>query len=57
MRLFLIFAVNIAISVGTSYALYKWFKLDVSPTIVSLAMLTLWMVLPDSVVDRINGKK
>jgi|Laugrespbdmm15sd_2_1035082.scaffolds.fasta_scaffold04859_7 hypothetical protein len=57
MRMFLIFVVSLIISMGTSYALYKFFKVDVSPTIISLAMLILWMVLPDSVVDRINGKK
>jgi hypothetical protein len=57
MRMFLIFVVSLIISMGTSYALYKFFKVDVSPTIISLAMLILWMVLPDNVVDRINGKK
>jgi len=57
MRMFLIFVVSLIISCGTSYALYKFFKVDVSPTIISLALLTLWMVLPDSVMDRINGKK
>jgi hypothetical protein len=57
MRMFLIFVVSLIISMGTSYVLYKFFKIDVSPTIISLAMLILWSVLPDSVVDRINGKK
>lgn len=57
MRMFLIFVVSLIISCGTSYALYKFFKADVSPTVISLAMLTLWMLLPDSVTDRINGKK
>ena len=57
MRMFLIFVVSLIISCGTSYILYKFFKSDVSPTVISLAMLTLWMLLPDSVTDRINGKK
>jgi len=55
--MFLIFIVSLIISCGTSYALYKFFKVDVSPTIISLAMLTLWMLLPDIVLERINGKK
>ena len=57
MRMFLIFVVSLIISMGTSYALYKFFKVNVSPTIISLAMFILWTLLPDSVVDRINGKK
>ena len=57
MRMFLIFVVSFIISMGISYALYKFFKVDVSPTIISLAMFILWALLPDSMVDRINGKK
>jgi|LauGreDrversion4_2_1035121.scaffolds.fasta_scaffold17782_4 hypothetical protein len=57
MRLFVIFIVSLAFSALVSYLAYKLFKFDLSPTIVSLAMLIVWSLLPDHVVDRITGKK
>ncbi len=57
MRLFVIFIVSLAFSALVSYLAYKLFKFDLSPTIVSLAMLIVWSLLPDHVIDRITGGK
>ena len=55
MRLFLIFIISFAISVSVSYFAYKLYKIDIPPTVVSLALLVLIMVLPYKWLNKING--
>lgn len=57
MRLFLIFLVSFAISLSTSYFAYKLFKIDLPPSVVSLALIILWVSLPESLMNKITGKK
>lgn len=57
MRLFLIFLVSLAISLSTSYFAYKLFKIDLPPSVVSLAIIILWVSLPETVTNKISGKK
>jgi|NOAtaT_5_FD_contig_31_6731825_length_378_multi_1_in_0_out_0_1 hypothetical protein len=57
MRLFLIFLVSFAISLSTSYFAYKLYKIDIPPSVVSLALIILWMVIPDKYINKITGKK
>jgi len=47
MKLFVIFLVSFVFCNLVSYLAYKLFKIDISPTIISLALITLYMVLPD----------
>lgn len=55
MRLFLIFMISFAISCGTSYLAYKLFNIDISPPVVSIALLASFMMLPNKWVNKING--
>lgn len=57
MRLFVIFLVSFAISLSTSYFAYKLYKIDIPPSVVSLALIILWMVIPDKYLNKITGKK
>lgn len=57
MRLFLIFLVSFTISLSISYFAYKLFKIDLPPSVVSLALIILWILLPESVMNKITGKK
>jgi hypothetical protein len=57
MRLFLIFLVSFAISVSVSYFAYKLYKIDIPPSVVSLALIILWMIIPDKYLNKINGNK
>lgn len=55
MRLFVIFLVSFAFCNLVSYLAYKLYKVDISPTIISLALLVLYIVLPDKWLNKING--
>ena len=55
MRLFLIFLISFAISISASYFTYKLYKIDIPPSVVSLALLVLFIVLPDKWLNKING--
>lgn len=57
MRLFLIFLVSLTISLSTSYFAYKLFKIDLPPSVVSLAIIILWVSLPETVTNKISDKK
>lgn len=57
MRLFVIFLVSFAFCNLASYLAYKLYKVDISPTIISLALITLYMVLPDKWINKINGNE
>jgi hypothetical protein len=57
MKLFLIFLFSFAISLSTSYFAYKLYKIDIPPSVVSLALIILWMVIPDKYINKITGKK
>ena len=57
MRLFLIFLISFAISVSVSYFAYKLYKIDIPPSVVSLALIILWMIIPDKYLNKINGNK
>jgi hypothetical protein len=56
MKLFLVFFINLALSLGTSILLYKLFKLDVSPTIISIGLIVAYMFLPQRFHDWIAEK-
>ena len=56
MRLFLIFLISFAISVSVSYFAYKLYKIDIPPSVVSLTLIILWMVIPDKYLNKITGK-
>jgi len=47
MRMIILMVLNLILSLGGSIMLYKLFKIDVSPTIISLATLTIFMLLPE----------
>jgi hypothetical protein len=53
MKLFLIFIINLILSLGTSILLYKLFKVDISPVTFSLATITIYMFLPQRFHDWI----
>ena len=55
MRFFLIFIVSLVFSVGTSYILIKHFNVDVSPTTISLLLMTIMFLLPDKWMNKITG--
>jgi len=57
MRMILLLVINLIISLGGSILLYKLFKIDVSPTIISLATLTILMLLPEKYFTKITGQK
>lgn len=57
MRLFLIFLVSFAISVSVSYFAYKLYNIDIPPSVVSLTLIILWMIIPDKYLNKINGNK
>ena len=56
MKLFLVFFINLALSLGTSILLYKLFKVDVSPTIISIGLIVVYMCLPQRFHDWIAEK-
>jgi hypothetical protein len=56
MKLFLVFFINLALSLGTSILLYNLFKLDVSPTIISIGLIVVYMCLPQRFHDWIAEK-
>ena len=56
MRLFLIFLFSFAISISVSYFAYKLYKIDIPPSVVSLTLIILWMVIPDKYLNKITGK-
>jgi len=56
MKIFLAFFINLVISLGTSYILYKFFKKDVSPTIISIALIVVYMFLPQKFHDWVSNK-
>ena len=56
MKIFLVFAINLAVSLLTSILLYKLFKVDVSPTIISIALIVVYMFLPQKFHDWVSNK-
>lgn len=56
MRAILFFIINLVISLGASYILYKFFKKDVSPTIISIALIVVYMFLPQKFHDWVSKK-
>jgi len=53
MKLFCIFIINLAVSLFASILLYKLFKVDVSPTIISIGLIVTYMFLPQRFHDWI----
>ena len=56
MKLFLVFFINLALSLLSSILLYKLFKVDVSPTIISIGLIVAYMFLPQRFHDWIAEK-
>ena len=56
MKLFCIFIVNLALSLFASILLYKLFKVDVSPTIISIGLIVTYMFLPQRFHDWVSEK-
>ena len=57
MRMIILMVLNLILSLGGSIMLYKLFKIDVSPTIISLATLTIFMLLPEKYFTKLTGQK
>ena len=53
MKMFLVFFINLAVSLLSSILLYKLFKVDVSPTIISIGLIVGYMFLPQRFHDWI----
>jgi hypothetical protein len=56
MKMFLVFFINLALSLLSSILLYKLFKVDVSPTIISIGLIVVYMCLPQRFHDWIAEK-
>jgi len=56
MKMFLVFFINFAVSLLSSILLYKLFKVDVSPTIISIGLIVVYMCLPQRFHDWIVEK-
>ena len=56
MKIFLVFFINLAVSLFASILLYKLFKVDVSPTIISIGLIIAYMCLPQRFHDWISEK-
>jgi hypothetical protein len=56
MKIFLAFFINLAVSLFASILLYKLFKVDVSPTIISIGLIVAYMCLPQRFHDWISEK-
>jgi hypothetical protein len=56
MKLLLFFAANLALSLGGSILLYKLYKVDVSPTIISMALIVIFLVAPQRFHDWLHNK-
>jgi len=56
MKMFLVFFINLAVSLLSSILLYKSFKVDVSPTIISIGLIVAYMFLPQRFHDWIAEK-
>jgi hypothetical protein len=46
MKIFLAMLFNLGLSLGLSVLFYTQFKLDVSPTIISIGLIVVYMCLP-----------
>jgi hypothetical protein len=56
MKIFLAVVINLVISLLSSILLYKLFKVDVSPTIISIGLIVAYMCLPQRFHDWIAEK-
>lgn len=57
MRLFVFFLISFVFCNLVSYLAYKLYKIDVDPSVISLLIITVFIVLPNKWIDKINGKK
>jgi len=57
MKIFLAFFINLVVSLSASYLLYKFFKKDVSPTIISIGLIVVYMFLPQKFHDWVNNNE
>jgi hypothetical protein len=56
MKIFLAVVINLVISLLSSILLYKLFKVDVSPTIISIGLIVAYMCLPQKFHNWIAEK-
>jgi len=56
MKIFLVFFINLAVSLFASILLYKLFKIDISPVTISLATIVIYICLPQRFHDWVSEK-
>jgi len=56
MRMFLLILVALLISTMSSFVLYKYYKINVPPSVGGLFLVFVWMMLPSKWTDKINKK-
>jgi hypothetical protein len=56
MKIFLAMLFNLGLSLGLSVLFYTQFKLDVSPTIISIMLIVAYLLLPQKFHDWMAEK-
>ncbi len=56
MKIFLVFFINLAVSLLASILLYQLFKIDISPVTISLVTIVIYICLPQRFHDWISEK-
>jgi len=57
MKIFLAMLFNLGLSLGLSVLFYTQFKLDVSPTIISIILIVAYLLLPQKFHDWMADHK
>jgi len=57
MRMLLIFLTGLGLSTLASYLLYKYYHINVPPSIGGLFLVFVWMMLPNKWTNKISGNK
>lgn len=56
MRLILVFLFSVVLATCISYILFKYFKINLPPSIVGLFLFMVWAFLPDRWTKKITGE-
>lgn len=56
MRMFFIFLLIFVSSIIISHFAYKLYLIDISPSMVGIAYIVIWICLPEKWINKINGK-
>ena len=55
MRMLLIFLTGLGLSTFASYLLYKYYHINVPPSVGGLFLVFVWAMLPNKWTNKING--